>query len=86
VKVGQTLGLLGNTGNSDAPHLHFHIMDSPHPLLANGLPYRFSNFTVEGSIDNLEALQEGAAAKLDPQGKGPRHAELPLDNQVISFP
>jgi hypothetical protein len=25
------LGLLGNTGNIDAPHLHCHIMDGPSP-------------------------------------------------------
>jgi hypothetical protein len=86
VKVGQTLGLLGNSGNSDAPHLHLHIMDSPHPLLANGLPYRFSNFTVEGTIGNIEGFQKGEVAKIAPTETGPRHAELPLDNQVISFP
>jgi hypothetical protein len=86
VKVGQTLGLLGNTGNSDAPHLHFHIMDSPHPLLANGLPYRFDSFTVEGTLADLATFQEGDVANIDPQGSGPRHDELPLNNQVISFP
>jgi hypothetical protein len=86
VTVGQTLGLLGNSGNSDAPHLHFHIMDSAHPLLANGMPYRFSNFTVEGTIPDLAAFQEGDVAKIDPQGSGPRHDELPLNNEVLSFP
>lgn len=86
VKVGQTLGLLGNSGNSDAPHLHFHIMDSPHPLLANGLPYRFRKFTVEGTLADLAALQKGEVAKIDPRGNGPRHRELPLNNQVLSFP
>ncbi|HEY2056152.1 MAG TPA: M23 family metallopeptidase [Solirubrobacterales bacterium] len=86
VKVGQTLGLLGNSGNSDAPHLHFHIMDSPHPLLSNGLPYRFDNFTVEGTLADLAGFQAGDVAGIDPSGAGPRHDELPLDNQVISFP
>ncbi len=86
VKVGQALGLLGNSGNSDAPHLHFHLMDSPHPLLANGLPYRFGNFTVEGTIGNVEGFQKGEVAKIARTETGPRHAELPLDNQVISFP
>jgi hypothetical protein len=61
-------------------------MDSPHPLLANGLPYRFSNFTVEGTLADLAKLQAGAVAKVDPSGRGARHDELPLNNQVISFP
>jgi len=86
VKVGQTLGLLGNSGNTDAPHLHFHVMDSPYPLLANGMPYRFANFTVEGEVTNVAEMEDGAVANLVPRETGPRHAELPLDNQVISFP
>jgi len=86
VKVGQTLGLLGNSGNSDAPHLHFHIMSTPHPLEANGLPYRFSNFTVEGTLANVAGIQEGETAQVEPTERGPRHAELPLTNQVIAFP
>jgi hypothetical protein len=86
VKVGQTLGLLGNSGNTDAPHLHFHVMNSPYPLLANGVPYRFSNFTVDGEITNVGPFQEGAVAKVVRHETGPRRDELPLDNEVIDFP
>ena len=86
VKVGQTLGLLGNSGNSNAPHLHFHIMDSPHPLASNGVPYRFSSFTVEGKLTNLEGIEGGETAKVVREGLGRRHAELPLNDEVISFP
>src|SRR5262249_7723437 len=28
VRAGQVLALLGNSGNSDAPHLHFHLVDT----------------------------------------------------------
>ncbi|HEX3737805.1 MAG TPA: M23 family metallopeptidase, partial [Solirubrobacterales bacterium] len=86
VKVGETLGLLGNSGNSNAPHLHFHVMDSPHPLASNGVPYRFSSFKVDGTLLNLEALEAGATAKIARQELGARRAELPLNDQVIDFP
>ena len=63
VKVGQVLGLLGNSGNSDGPHLHFHIMSTPHPLEANGMPYRFSNFTVEGTLTNAVGIQKAKSPR-----------------------
>ena len=43
VRRGQVLGLLGNSGNSDAPHLHFHISDA-NSLESEGLPYVFDSF------------------------------------------
>lgn len=46
VKAGQILGRLGNSGNSTAPHLHFHLMDGPGLLTSDGVPYEFERFTV----------------------------------------
>ena len=42
VKQGDVIGALGNCGSSDAPHLHFHLMDGAE-LGARGLPCRFTN-------------------------------------------
>lgn len=49
VNVGQILGLLGNSGNSEFPHLHFQIMQSsnPSPLNGQGIPWHMTEFMQE---------------------------------------
>jgi murein DD-endopeptidase MepM/ murein hydrolase activator NlpD len=44
VRRGEVLGLLGNSGGSTQPHLHFQVMDRPIPLAADGLPFVFDHF------------------------------------------
>jgi hypothetical protein len=46
VKRGQVLGLVGNSGNSTEPHLHFHVADRSSPLGAQGLPYLLDAFEI----------------------------------------
>jgi len=42
ISSGQMIASLGNTGNTDGPHLHFHVMSTPEPLRSNGLPFVLS--------------------------------------------
>ena len=42
VTRGQVIGLVGNSGNSTEPHLHFHVSDGVSPLGSEGLPYAMS--------------------------------------------
>jgi hypothetical protein len=87
VITGQVLGLLGNSGNTDTPHLHFHVMDGPSPLVANGLPYAFTSFTGEGRLTDEQPLFTGGAVTIDKNAlSGPHANEMPLYDQVVSFP
>src|SRR4051812_1191058 len=51
VTTGQVLVLLGNTGNSTAPHLHFQLADGPDLLTATSLPFVLDHWTLAGTID-----------------------------------
>lgn len=90
VKRGQVLGRLGNTGNTSAPHLHFHLMDGPSTLGSNGLPYVIDSFEFAGEIS---AAQFSTSDKLEGKwGEAmlptpiPRHDQYPMDLAIINFP
>ncbi len=91
VETGQVLGLLGNTGNTDAPHLHFHVMDGPSPLQSNGLPFRFTAFEGQGRVADPSAFATPfpATAPVVPVDRaalaGPHAEQLPLNLQVVGF-
>src|ERR1700678_2099699 len=90
VKRGQVLGLVGNSGNSLAPHLHFHVVNIALPLAANGLPYEIDSYRVTASSPGTSAFDE-AEAKGTPLAITPISPArqvtngLPLDQLIISF-
>jgi Peptidase family M23 len=90
VKLGQVLALVGDTGNSIVPHLHFHVMDSPSPLTSNGLPYEIDNFQITARSPGTEpfdaAESNGTPLATTPVTPAqPIQNALPLDQLVISF-
>jgi len=54
VRRGDVLALVGNSGSSFEPHLHFEVTTSPTPLTGEGLPYL---------LDEYEVVNEGATEK-----------------------
>jgi murein DD-endopeptidase len=83
VKRGQVVGLVGNSGNSTEPHLHFHICDRNSPLASEGLPYVIASFETQGKG---EMQVVGSALKVSVSGAlSKRSLEMPLQNEVIRF-
>jgi murein DD-endopeptidase MepM/ murein hydrolase activator NlpD len=77
VRRGQVLGLLGNTGNSSEPHLHFQICDTNSELGSEGLPYAFASFEVLGKGDRWKPGESRTAVK--------HEMEIPTEDEVVQF-
>lgn len=90
VTRGLHIADVGSSGTSGGPHLHFQVTDQPSVVRADGLPYAFDTFELTGQTPPLAEMLRYYDT-LDPipistGNSGPRHGELPLSRDVVTFP
>ena len=81
---GQVLGAIGNSGNSDGPHLHYQVTEaddaSVAPLRGEGVPFVLEEFTVVAH-DPERVAQHASLTTL-----GLHRAALPVEGDVVRLP
>jgi len=78
VRRGEVVGLLGNSGNSTEPHLHFHLSDGNSPLASEGIPYGYDAFETVGRCRTFNMGCERTPAAVHKR-------EVPLANVLVQF-
>ncbi|MDT0353151.1 M23 family metallopeptidase [Pseudonocardia charpentierae] len=92
VRKGQVIAKLGNTGNANASHMHFHVMNGPSVLGSSGIPYVLDAFEYQGQISAQQLADADFYLTGNFFGPGrmampePRTDQLPMAWSIVNFP
>ncbi len=83
VRRGERLGRLGNSGNTNGPHLHFNVLDAPSMEEGEGVPFVFDLVETSGATSPEAALGD---APIKPSLPVRLRRVLPLNGIIVRFP
>lgn len=92
VQRGELIGLIGNSGFSSTPHLHFQALTTPTFFPTDSTPYVFDRFDLVGFEtkriwdDNLGLQPNGTIPFAPALPPFERQRVMPLDRDVVTFP
>jgi Peptidase family M23 len=92
VRRGDVLGLIGSSGNSTTPHLHFQVLTTPTFFPTDSTPWVFDRFELVGQVtrriwdDDLGLQPTGTMPVAPARNPGLRRNQMPLDRNVIVLP
>src|SRR5207244_4161357 len=85
VQRGQVVALLGNSGNSTEPHVHFQVADAPNFLASEGVPYALESLDVGGRC-GVVTTDTGPAIACSRWPSTTVKGGIPLQNELVRFP
>ena len=91
LRKGDQIGLIGTSGNSSTPHLHFQVLTTKTFFPSDSVPWVFDRFTLVGHEteriwdDNIGLQPTGTIPYAPAENPGPRRNEMPLDRDIIDI-
>jgi murein DD-endopeptidase MepM/ murein hydrolase activator NlpD len=85
VKPGTVLGQVGQSGNANAPHLHFQVSTAPTFEESEGVPFVLTRFQRLGASSIGQLLDRAAPLKLKATVPAWQVRQLPLNGDILHF-